>query len=418
MGRTTDRALRLARVHIWPWAGALAAVALTGTALTGTALVGPAEAGHPNGAAASARSAPSGAPDRAATPAVPGGGAHAATRRALDAAVRAGVPGVIAESRGPAGRWTATAGVGDRTTGRARGPQDRFRIGSLTKTFVATVLLQLEAERRIRLDDTVDRWLPGLVRGHGNDGRAVTVRQLLNHTSGLHDATTDPGFRRQVFGDGFFANRYRTWRPEELVALALRRRPVFAPGTGWGYSNTNFTLAGMIVEKVTGRPYGEEIERRLLRPLRLHGTSVPGTGPLMPRPAGRAYSTLSGDPAAPVHDVTELDPTLAGAAGSMISTTADLNRFYRALLTGSLLPPRQNEEMRTTVAAGPGAGYGLGLERFTLSCGAIVWGHDGSIHGSTSEAVTTADGRHSLALNLNQDRAGDPGQIVEAEFCG
>ncbi|MCX4823097.1 beta-lactamase family protein [Streptomyces sp. NBC_01142] len=346
---------------------------------------------------------------------------HHPAQQAIEAAVRDGVPGVVAQARDRRGTWNGTAGVADLRTGRERLPQDRYRVGSITKTFVATVLLQLEAEGGLHLDDTVEDWLPGVVRGHGHDGRRITLRQLLNHTSGIYNYTVDPGFRAKVFGDGFFQHRYDTWRPRQLVALAMRHRPDFAPGTEWKYSNTNFILAGMVVEKATGSPYGREIERRILRPLGLRATSLPGTDARMPRPSGRAYSTLSEDPEAKIHDVTELNASAAWAAGEMISDNADLQRFYRALMKGALLPRQQLKEMTTTVAMDPQSPdnrYGLGLLRVKLSCGKDVWGHGGGIHGSSSGAMTTRDASHSLALNFNGDWSGDTWSVVEAEFCG
>ncbi|WP_455362484.1 serine hydrolase domain-containing protein [Streptomyces sp. SYSU K21746] len=358
----------------------------------------------------------------AAADARPAGSGHDATRQAIEAAVRDGVPGVVAQVQDRNGTWTGTAGVADRRTGRERHAADRYRVGSITKTFVATVLLQLEAEGRVDLDDTVEKWLPGLVRGNGHDGRSITLRQLLNHTSGIYSYTSDPGFVRDVFGEGFFEHRYDTWTPRQLVGLAMTHRPDFAPGTSWNYSNTNYVVAGLVIEKVTGRPYGSEIERRILRPLGLRATSVPGTSARMPKPSGRAYSKLSDDPAATkIHDVTELNPSIAGAAGEMISNSSDLQRFYRALLRGKLLPKQQLKEMTTTVAVSdelPGFRYGLGLTQQKLSCGKDVWGHGGGIHGSGSEAVATRDASHTLAMNFNGDWAGDSRRVVEAEFCG
>ncbi|MER6994970.1 serine hydrolase domain-containing protein [Streptomyces sp. NPDC000410] len=352
------------------------------------------------------------APAAAAAPST--GSGHEDTRAAIAAAVRAGVPGVVARAQDPRGTWDGTAGSG-------RLPQDRFRVGSITKTFVATVLLQLQAEGKLDLDDTVERWLPGVVRGNGHDGRKITVRQLLNHTSGVYSYTSDPALMAKVFGPGFLEHRYDTWQGRELVAIAMEHKPEFAPGTSWSYSNTNYVLAGMVIEKVTGQSYGRQIERRILRPLKLRATSVPGTAVGMPQPSGRAYSKLSLDPAAEkIHDVTELNPSMAGAAGEMISTTSDLQRFYRALLGGKLLPAGQLKEMTDTVpmsAEVPQYGYGLGLMSTELSCGKEVWGHGGGIHGSASEAVTTRDARHSLALNFNADWAGDSATVVEAEFC-
>ncbi|MEU4255157.1 MULTISPECIES: serine hydrolase domain-containing protein [Streptomyces] len=392
-------------------AAALVAAAVTATALTAPATATPAPATTP-------AAAPAAAEDRS------GGGRHAETREALRQLVRDGLPGALAQARDRHGVWNGAAGVADRTTGRKRLPNDRFRIASITKTFVATVVLQLDAEGRLDLDDTVEEWLPGVVRGNGHDGREITVRQLLNHTSGIYNVTADPGFQAKVFGPDFLRHRYDTWTPEQLVALAMEHEPDFAPGTSWRYSNTNYVLAGMIVEKATGRPYGEAVERRIIRPLGLRATSVPGTDHRMPRPSGRAYSTLGADPADPatrVHDVTELNPSIAGSAGEMISDTADLQRFVRALLTGRLLPQQQLKEMMTAVPGGPeaqGGGYGLGLVNRKLSCGTEVWGHTGGIHGSGSVVVSTRSGDHTLAANVNGDWAGGVDRIVEAEFCG
>ncbi|MFD7091449.1 serine hydrolase domain-containing protein [Streptomyces sp. NPDC059896] len=394
------------------WTGALAAAALVSTALTGPAVASSAASDASAASAASVASVASAA-----------SGGHHATQRQLDAAVRDGVPGALARVTDHDGVWNGAAGVADRTTGRERLPRDRYRVASLTKTFVATVLLQLEAEGRLGLDDTVESWLPGVVRGNGHDGRIVTVRQLLNHTSGIFNYNSDLEFRRKVAGDGFPTHRYDTWQPEQLTALAMSHPPYFAPGAGFHYSNTNYILAGMIVERVTGRPYGTEIERRILSPLELRATSAPGTDVRMPRPSGRAYSKLlSQDPAAEIHDVTELNPTLAGASGSMISDSADLQRFYRALLRGELLPAEQLGAMMDTVDLGAGVpagyGYGLGLLRQELPCGVEIWGHSGDTRGSLSAVAMTRDGSHSIAFNFNADWTGDTGKVVEAEFCG
>ncbi|MEU9453853.1 serine hydrolase domain-containing protein [Streptomyces sp. NPDC048277] len=346
---------------------------------------------------------------------------HAATREAVRAAVAAGVTGVTATARDAHGSWSTTAGVGDTRTGAPRSPYDRYRVGSITKTFVATVLLQLEAEGRLSLDDTVDRWLPGVVTGNGNDGRRITVRQLLNHTSGIFNYTADDDFGRTYFlADGFLRHRYDTLTPAALVAIAMKHRPAFAPGTSWAYSNTNYVLAGMVIKAVTGHPYAEEITNRVIRPLRLTGTSLPGTRTTVPRPSSRAYSKLAETATGPTYDVTALNPSMASSAGEMISTSSDLTRFYEALLAGRLLPPHQLKEMKTTtpVPGDPNSAYGLGLIDHTLSCGLHVWGHDGGIHGSSSTAATTADGRHALALNYNADWTGDPETVIEAEFCG
>lgn len=347
---------------------------------------------------------------------------HEQTQQAMDAAVKDGVPGAAGQVRDKNSMWAGASGVGNRKTGTPRSAFDRYRIGSMTKTFVATVLLQLEGEGKLDLDDKVDKWLPGVVQGNGNDGSRTTVRQLLNHTSGIPSYTADPEFLENGFTEKFLEHRYDTYTPEQLVGIAMRYQPLFEPGTGWSYSNTNYTLAGRVIAKVSGRPYEDEIKKRIVQPLGLYATSVPRTASSMPAPSSRAYSKLSltPQPTGPVHDVTELNPSAAGSAGAMISDSGDLNRFYSALLGGKLLPAEQLKEMKTTVpvsGAGLITGYGLGLMKFEPSCGATVWGHGGNIQGSASQAATTPDGKHSLAFNFNGDWAGNSQAVIDAEYC-
>ncbi|MFI1353002.1 serine hydrolase domain-containing protein [Streptomyces sp. NPDC020898] len=354
-----------------------------------------------------------------AAPAERGGG-HEATRKAMNDAVKDGVPGVALQTTQGHSVWKATAGVGNLKTKQPRSAHDNFRAASITKTFIATVLLQLEAEGRVSLDDTVDKWLPGVVQGNGHDGRKITLRQLLNHTSGIYNYTDDEYFQTEIFlPENFYKNRYRTWTPQEITGIAMGHKPEFAPGAGWSYSNTNYTLAGMVIKKVTGNSYGDEVRSRVIEPLGLHGTYMPGTSAKVPQPSSRAYSKLAGNPTGKIYDVTEFNPSAANAAGEIISNPGDLNRFYSALMRGKVVPAEQLAEMKTTVATGePNGRYGLGLVENELSCGVKVWGHSGGIHGSISLAVTTADGKHSLAFNFNGDWSGDLMKIGEAEFCG
>ncbi|MFJ5303941.1 serine hydrolase domain-containing protein [Streptomyces sp. NPDC088350] len=353
--------------------------------------------------------------------AAPAGGNHTATRQAIQAAVQDGVPGVTATVRDGGTTWSTTAGVGNLRTGKPRSADDRYRVGSITKAFVSTVLLQLEAEGRLSLDDTVEKWLPGTVHGNGNDGGKITVRQLLNHTSGIYNYTQDDDFGRAYFTkDGFFQHRYDTKTPADLVAIAMSHKPDFAPGTSWHYSNTNYVLAGMVIQKVTGHSYATEIRHRIINPLKLTATSLPGTGVTVPSPSSHAYSKLAETTTGPTYDVTKLNPSIASSAGEIISDSADLDRFYGALLGGKLLPAKQLEEMQTTVPAGdsPTTRYGLGISDIHLPCGVHLWGHDGGIHGSQSAVVATPDGRHALAFNFNGDWSGDAGAVVVGEFCG
>ncbi|MGW6454652.1 serine hydrolase domain-containing protein [Streptomyces sp. NPDC055078] len=348
---------------------------------------------------------------------------HQAAQRAMDTVVRAGIPGVTGQTRDGDRVWKGTSGVGDRGTGVPRGKNDRFRIASITKTFVATALLQLEAEGRLDLDDTVDRWLPGLVRGNGNDGRRMTVRQLLNHTSGVPDYLDDAGYQKKyVFAPGFLRHRYDTRTPQAAVAVALRHKPAFEPGAKHSYSNTGYVLAALIIEKASGNSYEHEIRERIIKPLGLRATTLPGNSSLMPRPSSRAYSKLSHDQTATrIYDVTLQNASQSWADGDMISSAGDLNRFFSALMRGKLLSKKQLAAMKTTVpdpsAPVPGAGYGLGIATYKTACGTKVWGHTGGWLGTLSEAVVTEDGRRSVAVNLNGDWAW-PVSVANAAFCG
>ncbi|MEV5592972.1 serine hydrolase domain-containing protein [Streptomyces sp. NPDC052496] len=348
---------------------------------------------------------------------------HQPTRQALrDVVEKGGLPGVAAEARDGRGRWFGSAGYADTATRRQRTPADHFRAASITKVFLATVLLQLAEEGVLGLDDTVEKWLPGLVRGNGNDGRAIRLRQLLNHTSGLGNYTADPEFVRRASGPGFPRHRYDTHHPADLVALAMKQPPHSAPGKAL-YSNTHYVLVGMVVEKATGRPYAQEVQRRILTPLKLRQTSFPGLDPRMPLPHPTAYSRLrQKEPDAPVVDATEQNMSWLGAAGEAISTTGDLNTFFRALSRGQLLGPAATRAMFTTVPAETGGfRYGLGIEAVTLSCGVTVVGKTGRTNGSVSGVVGTRDGGHQLTFNINGDWLGDASSyvgVVEAEFCG
>ncbi|MFL5996621.1 MAG: serine hydrolase domain-containing protein [Streptomyces sp.] len=273
---------------------------------------------------------------------------------------------------------------------------DHFRAGSITKTFIATVILQLAAEHRLKLSDTVERHLPGLVRGAGNDGRALTLRALLTHTSGLNDFTAD-------------TRGLIPLTPAQAVRIALTHRPA-DPGR-YFYSNTDYVLLGMVIRQVTGHSYAVEAGRRIIAPLRLTGTSFPGSRTSLPSPHGRAY-TADGS------DITALDPRVAGAAGELVSTLADLDRFYAALLGGRLLSPYWLHEMTDTRTAH--GLYGMGLFPVKLPCGTTVWGHNGRITGSYVRTAATVGGRHVLTFRVNTTSIADPDlepALLAAEFC-
>src|SRR3954452_7262678 len=241
-----------------------------------------------------------------------------ALERDLDRVVAAGVPGAVLLVRDGDRTIRLTSGNGNvrpRTPIRAG---DRFRVGSITKTFVATVVLQLVAEQRLTLEDSVARWLPGVVP----DGERITVRHLLNRTSGLFAFGGDHGFVTHASRDPL-----RVWTPREIVAIATAHPPTFAPGAGWSYSDTNYYVLGLIVEAATGRSLADELRRRIFLPLRLHATSLPA-GP------GLAGRHAHGYFLQPPQDVTVGSPSVQWAAGALVSNADDLARFFRALLGG------------------------------------------------------------------------------------
>lgn len=350
----------------------------------------------------------------AGTAASGGAAEHGPDRRGLqerlDHVVDVGAVGALVEVRDERGVWRGTSGVARLGTERGVPARGHFRIGSVTKTFVATVALQLVAEGELRLEDTVEAWLPGTVPG----GQDMTVRQLLNHTSGVYDyVRTLP----MPPGREFLENRWRTWTPDELVRRAVANPPsVEPPGAGYSYSNTGYTLLGRIIEKATGRSYADEIGQRIIRPLRLGGTSVPGTSPRVPDPHPRGYLPIERDGVTRPVDYTEMNPSVFGAGGEMISTARDLNRFVAALLDGSLLPDRLLDEMRRPAAEG--TTYGLGLDWYDTTCGVRVYGNDGDALAYQSWAYSTADGSRQVTVALTSNRPADPGDAVDALLDG
>jgi len=329
----------------------------------------------------------------------------ATSRPALDRAARnvvaAGAVGYLAHVRDGDHVITARAGLADRRTGRPIGTDDQFEIGSNTKTFVATVILQMVARGRLALTDSIEKHLPGLVPG----GDKISVRRILNHTSGIFNYTDDPSFMGPIE-----AGSQRRWTPRELVRIAVEHGPDFPPGAGWNYSNTNYVIAGMIAEKVSGRPLADLIEDRIARPLGLRRTSlvkdtVRYTGP------GFAHGYLVHFTSVPEATYTDTSSSpigsWGGAAGAMISTPGELATFFSALLGGRLLPDAQLAQMRETVpmsTKNPDTGYGLGLMRRQTACGPM-WGHGGDTMGHHSTAVVSDDGRRVAVTDLTTEPA-------------
>ena len=331
-----------------------------------------------------------------------------------------GAPGVIILTRHGGRVSYAVAGKADKATGQPMQPQDRVHIGSITKTFTATVVLQLAAAGRLSLTDSVQKWLPGVVTGHGYDPAKITIRELLQQTSGLRDYTSDPQFLTPQ-------NLAKAWQPQQLVDIALREGP---PVHGWLYSNTNYILLGMIIQKATGKSPAAEISSRILVPLGLHDTSYPLTSKQIPGPHAHGYYGSL--------DLTNaVSPSVAGAAGAIISTAGDVARFYRALLTGRLLPPAQQRELLSAIPVNDtgelfAERYGLGIYAVHLSCG-TAWGHDGGYPGGfKSYAYTSPDGSRQAVLIYNDFKmsmpppagTGTPAftrdvtKAIETAFCG
>ncbi|MBD0671181.1 serine hydrolase domain-containing protein [Streptomyces sp. CBMA156] len=328
-------------------------------------------------------------------------------RRDTAAIHHLGIAGVQARMVEPDGRQTvATSGTADVTTGRPVSPDGYFRMASTAKTMVATVVLQLEAEGRLSLDDTLGHWLPEVARAKGGGG--IAVRRLLQHTGGIKDHL--PGYAKK---DEYERERYQVHSAEELVAGAE-----FLDETDWRYSNTGYILLDMIIERATGRPAEREIEDRVLRPLGLDRTRSIGTSPTLPRPHAQAYQLFPA-PDGRV-DVTEQVPLVGGL--SWVTTTRDENAFLRALLGGRLLPARQLAEMKETVPVDSdtatmwqGGQYGLGLVERSLTCGGTYWGHEGGDGGYITLNGVTGDGRRSAVVSMSEARGDTWDHILAQE---
>ncbi|GHH42524.1 serine hydrolase domain-containing protein [Streptomyces candidus] len=362
-------------------------------------------------APATAVAAAPAAPVAPATPAPDMDGVNAA----LNAAMADGAPGAMARYTGPGGVRTATVGVRDRVSGAPMDSRARFRIGSVSKTFSSVVLLQLADEKRLELDAPVNRYLPGLLP----DDR-ITVRHLLTHRSGLADYT-NAMFDKTV--PGFEAVRNHVFTYHELVALSLAEPRTTEPGAAYKYSNANFVVVGMLIEKLTGTPVAQQYERRIIKPLRLRNTSYVHPETRIDGRHVRGY--LHPDEAgAPLVDSTEQTVSWAQSAGAVISDPADLNTFTSALMRGRLLSPPMLDAMTTVTPTDTTQTrfYGLGLRRYDLSCGAQVFGHTGTVQGFYTYAFATRDGRRALSAMANTSNRGSVntvlGGTLEAAFCG
>jgi D-alanyl-D-alanine carboxypeptidase len=311
----------------------------------------------------------------------------------------AGSPGYVARIDDGHRVSFTVSGVADTATKRRLTSHDQFEIGSNTKTFTSVLALQQVDRGRLNLDAPVEKYLPGVVP----NGKNITVRMLLNHTSGLFSYTGDPDFFTELAKDP-----QHVWTEKELLDVAFKHQPNFAPGTSWSYSNTNYTLIGLILQKQTGKSLADLVEQRIARPLHLTRTyyadpRATNTGPGYAH--GYAVSFAGGTPTFADTSSWPLGGW-GGAAGAVISTPTELSRFFSALLGGKLISQHQLKQMKTTVDLPADfpikGGYGLGLFKIDSPCG-TVWGHGGDTQGHHSTAVTTADGRRTAISDSTSD---------------
>lgn len=331
-----------------------------------------------------------------------------------DKAVAAGLPGVSVAMLRDDQVVTITRGVEDRELGGDVSPQHRFRMASLAKSFVAAMILQLVEEHQIELDDTLGQWLPGLLPASSD----VTIEQLLRQETGIFDFATD----ERWFEPLLRGELDHAWQPRELVALSADHEPDFEPGKRWAYSNTNYLLLAMILEKITGRALENVVRERITAPLGLHETSME-TDSEMAEPYVHGYLVGMGAPI----DVTRISGSAVFGHGNLISTPLDIAHFYRALVSGQIVSKAQLPLMLSLDPNVPSE-YAMGLFRFSgfYPCATFV-GHDGQTPGYDNVGYTSLDGRRQFAVSVSsstvEDKAGDEaaheafGDLVMASAC-
>ncbi|MFJ3926195.1 serine hydrolase domain-containing protein [Streptomyces sp. NPDC090022] len=284
------------------------------------------------------------------------------------------------------GSYQRSLGVSDQATGAPMKADLFHRIGSVTKTFTVTAVLQLVDEGRIGLDDPIARYVDGVP-----GGERITVRQLAGMRSGLYDYTLDPTWMAEVR-----ANPQRVYTPRQLLDIAFAHPAQFPPGTKWMYSNTNTVLLGLLIEKVGGQPLAAFLREHVFDALHLNDTSLPKDG-AMPTPYAHGYTDFS--PSGKPVDSSLWNPSWAWAAGAVISDLDDLRAWVPALADGRLLEPAtQAQRMRMTPTGHPGLGYGLGI----LSLNGWV-GHNGDIPGYETLAIRLPAERTTLVVLINSD---------------
>ena len=317
---------------------------------------------------------------------------HAALQAALDdARTRVGFPGVIARVITPAGSWEGSSGTTEKGGTTPVTASDHTRIGSITKTMTATILLQLVQEGKLSLDDPVSKYIPGLPNGD------ATLRQVADMTSGIPSYTLD-----NKVTDRYLAAPQTSWTPDQLLDAVRTLPPSFPTGKGWQYSNSNYIVLGVIISKVTGQPIAEVFRDRIFTPLGMSQSSYP-TGTAIPAPYLSGVTT-QGATAGSTRDATGFDPSFAGTAGQVVSTLDDLQRWATALFTGQgVLNPQTQQLRRDSILTSPPpntatAGYGIGIGNRNG-----WWGHDGDIPGYTTSLFHDYDTDTTIIVLVNSD---------------
>jgi D-alanyl-D-alanine carboxypeptidase len=332
-----------------------------------------------------------------------GGGAQA-TKADLNAALKksfkeSDAPGVVAAVQTPRYTWVRALGVRNRTTKKPMTPEVHHRIGSVTKTFTATLLLKAADKGLLSLDDTIDQYVKGVPNGD-----EITLRQMSNMTSGIASYTENKQWQKE-----FLSDPRRVWKPKELARIGIKDSPLFEPGTEWFYSNTNYVLLGLVLEQVTDKPIGKLYQKEIIKPLHLKETSFPGADSALPKPYAHGYTLQGKSSGQKPIDSTHWSPSTAWTAGAMISTVDDLLVYGRALGTGKgLLPPKtQSERLHSFVSDVPplnqpplkgDLAYGIGLGK---DHGWI--GHNGEIPGYNTYLFYHPDLDAVVVVEVNSD---------------
>ncbi|MEU3273522.1 serine hydrolase domain-containing protein [Saccharomonospora sp. NPDC006951] len=334
---------------------------------------------------------------------------HANTQEVLNKYLSVGGPGAAVYAGNGDESWTLTAGTAKFGQNRPIAPDDHFRIASQTKTVVSAVVLQLMDEGKVELDAPIERYLPGVVTGN-YDGNAITVRQLMQHTSGLaRDPLNAP------------ANPDGTYELGEMVASAMSEPPLGEPGGDVHYSNVGYHVLGLLIEEITGQSVGDAISERIIEPLGLENTSFPAQGErALAEPFVSGYT---GSRVPPfefwLDNTTSVEPSYWSSAAGMTSTLEDSTTFFRALLDGEVVSEAALAEMRTTVPTELPGPMGLGGNEVELSCGGTYWAKNGGLPGFISTTGVTDDGRFASVVTntFSETAAVESFKVLDAALC-